>query len=399
MKTNQSKMLIRKISIIGAGYVGFSLAVLLSQKKEVSIFDTDRSKLKIIQNKKSPIQDDQIDNFLENKNLNLYVANTLIESIINSDLIILALPTNYSIENDSLDTSIIEETISSIVQVQASVPILIKSTVPIGFTKKIQSLNPHSKIVFSPEFLREGNALFDNLEPQRIIIGDKTNFGNQIANLFLEFTSNKPNILLMESSEAEAVKLFSNTYLASRVSFFNELDTFALEHNFDSKAIIDGVTSDSRIGKGYCNPSFGYGGYCLPKDSKQLESNFESIPQEIISSIILSNSARKRYIANYVITRKPKVLGIYRLIMKKGSDNYRDSAVLDIILMIKKLDTSIRIIVYEPLSTNQQIIGCDLYSSSTNFLESSTLILANRMDDLLLPYKEKVFTRDVYGEN
>ena len=391
--------MIKKISIIGAGYVGYSLAVLFSQKKEVSIFDTNEAKLKIIKDEKSPIQDDEIDNFLENKRLNLKTALNLIESIANADLIILALPTNFNSENDCFDTSILEETISSIALSNISVPMLIKSTVPIGFTQKMQLLYPDATIIFSPEFLREGNALGDNLQPQRIIVGDKGKLGDKISNLFLEFSLNNPQIFLMDSGEAEAVKLFSNSYLASRVSFFNELDTFALEKNFDAKAIIEGVTSDPRIGSGYCNPSFGYGGYCLPKDTKQLKSNFDYIPSEIISSIVSSNISRKKYIANYIITQSPQILGVYRLVMKKGSDNFRDSAILDVISIIQKLDASIKIIIFEPFVKESHIIGCDVYPSLINFLELSNIILANRIEEPLVPFQEKVFTRDIFGEN
>ena len=391
--------MIKKISIIGAGYVGYSLAVLLSQKKEVTLFDTNKAKLKIINNQRSPIQDDRIENFLKNKKLNLKTAQNLIKSIANADLIILALPTNFNAEHNCFDTSILEETISSIALSNISVPILIKSTVPIGFTEKMKSSYPQIAIIFSPEFLREGDALGDNLWPQRIIVGDQGKLGSKILDLFLEFTLNDPQIFLMESSEAEAVKLFSNSYLASRVSFFNELDTFALEKNLDTKTIIDGVISDHRIGSGYCNPSFGYGGYCLPKDTKQLKSNFDNIPHEIISSIVSSNIARKKYIANYIIAQNPETLGIYRLIMKKGSDNFRDSAILDVISIIQQLDASIKIIIFEPLVEESYIDDCEIYPSLIDFLELSNIILANRMDELLAPVQEKVFTRDIFGEN
>lgn len=388
-----------KITIIGAGYVGFSLAVLLSQEKEVTLFDIDRLKLKQIGNKKSPLRDQNIDKFFANKTLRLKTNYDLLDSVSNSDLIILALPTNFNESAKLFDTSQLDSVISKITEKNINSPILIKSTVPQGYTKRLQAQYPDFSIIFSPEFLREGNALEDNLNPSRIVVGNTEPLGLKIAELFASFASNDPEIFLMESGEAEAVKLFSNAYLATRISFFNELDTFALASNLDSQSIIDGVTSDPRIGAHYCNPSFGYGGYCLPKDTKQLESDFGDLPQELFSSIIRSNISRKKYITNYVASLDKKVIGIYLLAMKKNSDNFRESSIVDVIQAFKELDTNITILIYEPLVNLSSMFDCEVVSSLESFKQKSEIILANRPDASLNDVKEKVFTRDIYGIN
>ena len=388
-----------KITIIGAGYVGFSLAVLLSQEKEVSLFDIDRLKLKHIDNKKSPLRDQNIDKFFANKTLRLKTNYDLTDAVSDSDLIILALPTNFSESTKFFDTSQLDSVISKISEKNINSPILIKSTVPQGYTQRLQAQYPDFPIIFSPEFLREGNALEDNLNPSRIIVGNTELLGLKIAELFASFASNDPEIFLMESGEAEAVKLFSNAYLATRISFFNELDTFALASNLDSQSIIDGVTSDPRIGAHYCNPSFGYGGYCLPKDTKQLESDFGDLPQELFSSIIRSNISRKKYIAHYVASLDKKVIGIYLLAMKKNSDNFRESSIVDVIQALKELDKNITILIYEPLVNLSSMFDCEVVSSLQFFKQKSEIILANRPDASLDDVKEKVFTRDIYGIN
>lgn len=388
-----------KITIIGAGYVGFSLAVLLSQEKEVTLFDIDRLKLKQIDNKKSPLRDQNIDKFFANKTLRLKTNYDLTDAISDSDLIILALPTNFSESAKSFDTSQLDSVISKISEKNINSPILIKSTVPQGYTQRLQVHYPDLPIIFSPEFLREGNALEDNLNPSRIIVGNTGQLGLKIAELFASFASNDPEIFLMESGEAEAVKLFSNAYLATRISFFNELDTFALACNLDSQSIIDGVSSDPRIGAHYCNPSFGYGGYCLPKDTKQLESDFGDLPQELFSSIIKSNISRKKYIAHYVASLDKKVIGIYLLAMKKNSDNFRESSIVDVIQALKELDKNITILIYEPLVNLSSMFDCEVVSSLEFFKQKSEIILANRPDASLDDVKEKVFTRDIYGIN
>lgn len=388
-----------KITIIGAGYVGFSLAVLLSQDKEVTLYDIDRLKLKQIDNKKSPLRDENIDKFFASKTLRLKTNYDLTDAVSDSDLIILALPTNFSESTKFFDTSQLDSVISKISEKNINSPILIKSTVPQGYTQRLQVHYPDLRIIFSPEFLREGSALEDNLNPSRIIVGNTELLGLKIAELFASFTSNDPEIFLMESGEAEAVKLFSNAYLATRISFFNELDTFALASNLDSQSIIDGVTSDPRIGAHYCNPSFGYGGYCLPKDTKQLESDFGDIPQELFSSIIRSNISRKKYIAHYVASLDKKVIGIYLLAMKKNSDNFRESSIVDVIQALKELDKNITILIYEPLVNLSSMFDCEVVSSIEFFKQKSEIILANRPDASLDDVKEKVFTRDIYGIN
>jgi len=391
--------LFNKITIIGAGYVGFSLAVLLSQDKEVTLYDIDRLKLKQIDNKKSPLRDENIDKFFASKTLRLKTNYDLTDAVSDSDLIILALPTNFSESTKFFDTSQLDSVISKISEKNINSPILIKSTVPQGYTQRLQVHYPDLRIIFSPEFLREGSALEDNLNPSRIIVGNTELLGLKIAELFASFTSNDPEIFLMESGEAEAVKLFSNAYLATRISFFNELDTFALASNLDSQSIIDGVTSDPRIGAHYCNPSFGYGGYCLPKDTKQLESDFGDIPQELFSSIIRSNISRKKYIAHYVASLDKKVIGIYLLAMKKNSDNFRESSIVDVIQALKELDKNITILIYEPLVNLSSMFDCEVVSSIEFFKQKSEIILANRPDASLDDVKEKVFTRDIYGIN
>ena len=388
-----------KITIIGAGYVGFSLAILLSQEKEVTLFDIDRLKLKQIDNKKSPLRDQNIDKFFANKTLRLKTNYDQTDAVSDSDLIILALPTNFSESTKFFDTSQLDSVISKISEKNINSPILIKSTVPQGYTQRLQAQYPDFPIIFSPEFLREGYALEDNLNPSRIIVGNTELLGLKIAELFASFASNDPEIFLMESGEAEAVKLFSNAYLATRISFFNELDTFALARNLDSQSIIDGVKSDPRIGAHYCNPSFGYGGYCLPKDTKQLESDFGDLPQELFSSIIRSNISRKTYIAHYVASLDKKVIGIYLLAMKKNSDNFRESSIVDVIQALKELDKNITILIYEPLVNLSSMFDCEVVSSLDFFKQKSEIILANRPDTSLDDVKEKVFTRDIYGIN
>ena len=388
-----------KITIIGAGYVGFSLAVLLSQGKEVTLFDIDVLKLQVIDANKSPIRDQRIEEFLVQKELHLKTSNDLAQAIVGRDLIVLALPTNFNESSQFFDTSQIDLVISKIIQKNTSTPILIKSTVPQGYTKRLQAHYPNVPIIFSPEFLREGSALEDNLHPHRIIVGNTESLGLNIAELFASFALNEPEILLMDSDEAEAVKLFSNAYLATRICFFNELDTFALAHNLDSQSILDGVTSDPRIGSHYCNPSFGYGGYCLPKDTKQLESHFGDLPQEIFSSVIKSNILRQKYIASYIASLDKKVIGVYLLAMKKNSDNFKDSSIIGVLQAFQELDKNITVLIYEPLVHVSSIFDCEVVNSLDRFKQQSEIILTNRLDDILDDVKDKVFTRDIYGNN
>jgi len=389
--------MIQNIVIIGAGFVGTSLAVLLSQDFQVTIIDIDKNKLDLIAAKKSPISDPLIQEFLNKEDLNLITSLNINDSIKLADLIILSLPTNYDPEANYFDTSIIENVLSQIFALKINIPILIKSTVPIGFTQRMSETYKKANIIFSPEFLREGKALYDNLYPSRIVIGDKGKNGKEIADMFYSVARNKPDIYLINSFEAEAVKLFSNTYLANRVTFFNELDSFCLKNNLDSKSIIDGVSSDPRIGSEYNNPSFGYGGYCLPKDTKQLLANFKGTPQEIFTAIVKGNDTRKHFIAKHIIKQQPQVVGIYRLVMKSDSDNFRESAIFDILSEI--LVSGIKVIIFEPLVTSDMYEGCVMQNSLEEFKRTSELILANRMNDDLIDVNHKVFTRDIYGDN
>ena len=309
------------------------------------------------------------------------------------------MPTNFDNDSNNFDTSIIDETVKEILSHDKSIPILIKSTVPIGYTNILRNKYRNSEIIFSPEFLREGHALHDNLFPNRIIIGSKNKFAIELSELFLDFAQNKPKIFFMGSDEAESVKLFSNTYLANRVNFFNELDSFAIEKGLDTKSIIDGVTSDERIGDGYHNPSFGYGGYCLPKDSRQLESNFGSIPQMSITATIEGNSLRKSFLASYINSLGKKNIGIYRLIMKKDSDNFRESSIIDLISLLKEINPTINFAIYEPLIYEDSVYDIQIIKSLKEFKDKSELIITNRIDNLIDDVKEKIFSRDIYHEN
>ena len=390
-------MNIKKALVIGAGYVGTSLAVLLSQDIKVLVVDKNKDVVYKLNNKESPIEDSLVNKYLYEENLDLQAQTSIDNSICNYDVAILALPTNYNPETNYFDTNIIESVIFQIQKINKQIPILIKSTVPIGFTKRMKTKYPECSIAFSPEFLREGNSLYDNLYPSRIVIGDKKEVGELFSNLFFSFAKNKPQILLMNSCEAEAVKLFANTYLATRVTFFNELDSYCLNQNLDAESVIRGVSLDPRIGEGYNNPSFGYGGYCLPKDTKQLLANFESIPQGIFSAVVAGNSKRKNFIADQVMSLSPRSVGIYRLIMKEGSDNFRESAIFDIIQIIRS--KGIPIYIYEPLLTDDTFEDLIINNALENFKENSDLILANRMHDDIEDVSSKVFTRDIFREN
>ncbi len=390
--------MIKNILIIGAGYVGTSISVLLGQTYKVTILDKDKTKLDLINAKKSPIKDKLIQDFLDNKSLNLETCSNIEDSIKkNPDLIILCLPTNYNYEKNYFDTKVVEDVIQEIYTNNSNSPILIKSTLPIGFTYEISKKYHDKKIIFSPEFLREGNALYDNLYPSRIIIGENGEFGKKIANIFYELAQNKPKIFLMNSSEAEAVKLFANSYLANRVSFFNELDSFCIDNNLDPISIIEGVSSDFRIGNEYNNPSFGYGGYCLPKDSKQLLASFKDTPQNLFSAIVESNKTRKKFIVNNILKFKPKVVGVYRLVMKTDSDNFRDSAVFDIAKDL--ISAGVSVIAYEPFISEKEFKNITIINSLKKFKEESEIIIANRMSKSLDDVISKVFTRDIDGKN
>ena len=328
--------MIKKIAIIGAGYVGSSLAVLLATYYEVVLIDQDHDKVNKVNNKQAPLDEPLMQDYLNQKKLNLIASDSLKECL-DSQLVILALPTNYDVGSNFFDTSILESVLYELNDSAFKGVVVIKSTIPIGFTNRMQELYSSFSILFVPEFLREGQGFADNLNPSRIVVGDKSDNAHAVAEVFLSIAKNTPPVLYMNSTEAEAVKLFANTYLATRVSFFNELDSFALERGLNTKDIIDGVSTDPRIGDYYNNPSFGYGGYCLPKDTKQLLANFGSIPQGLLRAVVESNGLRKAFIASKILQNKPKQVGIFRLVMKKGSDNFRESAIFSVMELLEKL--------------------------------------------------------------
>jgi len=388
--------MINKILVFGGGYVGSSLSALFSQYYEVILVDNDEKKVRMINSRQSPIDEPLIEQYFQSKCSKISASISFDQHIENTDLVILALPTNYQIETNYFDTSIIELVLSELSDHDVIAPIIIKSTVPIGFTEEVKKRYPDLSIFFMPEFLREGSAVEDNINPSRIIVGGSKEKTSEIVEVFLTIAKNSPRVFYIGSSEAEAVKLFSNTYLASRVSFFNELDSYAFEKDLNAKEIINGVTSDPRIGEGYCNPSFGYGGYCLPKDTKQLLANYKNISQEMFSAVVISNQLRKEFIAQKIIEKDPKLIGIYRLIMKKDSTNTRDSAILDVIKILEK--AGIEIIIFEPL-LDRSHETYPVISDLAHFKTVSDIILANRMDESLNDVKAKVFSRDLFFEN
>lgn len=388
--------MIDKILVFGAGYVGSSLGVLLSKNYQVVIVDTDKAKVDKINLKKPPVEEYLMGTYLKDNKLKLFACQSFHEHLASTNLIILALPTNYDETSNYFDTSILESVLSELNKYVFTRTIVIKSTVPIGFTEKAKKMFENLEIIFVPEFLREGKALEDNVNPSRIVIGEEKSKSEKIANVFQSIAKNDPEVFHMSSTDAEAVKLFANTYLATRVSFFNELDSFSLHHNLNARDIIDGIASDPRIGHGYNNPSFGYGGYCLPKDTKQLLANFTDIPQAMFSAVVKSNPSRKDYIAQKILGKNAKIIGVFSLVMKKNSDNFRESAIFDIMKILKKAGKEL--LIYEPLLpviNSEFNVTHDL----SYFKSTCDLILANRMDDSLLDTKDKVFTRDIYGDN
>lgn len=389
-----------KIVVAGTGYVGLSLATLLSQNNEVVALDVIEEKVEKINKRISPIQDEYIEKYFKEKNLNLRATTDWKEALTGAEYVIISTPTNYDPDKNFFDTSLVEDIIEKVMQVDHDnkIQMVVKSTIPVGYIEKIKDYYVIDNIFFSPEFLREGKALYDNLYPSRIIVGSKSEKAKVFANLLKEVALKEDvPILYMSSTEAEAVKLFANTYLALRVAYFNELDTYAEVKQLNTKNIIEGVGLDPRIGNNYNNPSFRYGGYCLPKDTKQLLANYKDVPQNLIEAIVKSNTTRKEFIVEDILSKRPKTVGIYRLTMKKNSDNFRASAIQDIIRGLKANNQ--KIIIYEPTIEDNEFNGCKVVKNIQDFKNESTIIMANRIEDSLLDIKEKVYTRDLFSRD
>ena len=387
-----------KIAVVGIGYVGSSIATLLSQKYEVVAYDIAKKKVDQINKRISPVRDKEITEYFKTKELNLRATTDYKDAFINADYIIISTPTNYDDESNYFDTSTIEDVIIKIISMNINTTIVIKSTIPVGYIKAIRKKYKIKNIFFSPEFLREGKALYDNLYPSRIIVGSKSIKAKKFVEMLKEVALKKDiPTRFMNSTEAEAVKLFANTYLALRVSFFNELDTYAEIKKLNTKDIIDGVSLDPRIGDFYNNPSFGYGGYCLPKDTKQLLANYKDVPQNMIEAIVRSNDTRKQHIANMILKRKPKVVGVYRLTMKSESDNFRASAIISIIDILK--DNHVHIMIYEPTIKVNTFEGFEVVHDLELFKNLSDLIIVNRVDNNLKDVKDIIYTRDIFNRD
>ncbi|WP_348921990.1 nucleotide sugar dehydrogenase [Enterococcus rotai] len=387
-----------KISVVGLGYVGLANALLLSQKEEVKAYDIIDEKIDMLKKRISPLEDKEVHSFLKRKDLSIEFTKDFEDAVKFGDYLIIATPTDYDEQKNYFDTSSVENVVERILTLRNDIIILIKSTVPVGYTESLKKKYNTNNIIFSPEFLREGKALYDNLYPSRIIIGECSERAQEIANIFLENTVEKNSeVLLTHSAEAEAIKLFSNTYLALRVAYFNELDTYAEVRNLDAKQIIEGVGLDPRIGTHYNNPSFGYGGYCLPKDTKQLRANYDQVPNNIIGAIVEANTTRKDFISEQILAKNPKTVGIFRLTMKAHSDNFRYSSIQGIMKRLKA--KGLNIVVFEPTLEEETFYNSKVIKDLNEFKQISDIIVSNRFEDELSDCQEKVYTRDLFGKD